>query len=116
MVEGEEVIGICCVCVECCGQGVSFGRKSNLLKGLQAKARIASEHQCQAMVILGGRGKQEEDSVVPFPRVRAAGMFYPSYGFSDPPTRGLPVPIPVKTRTLSAGTGTGCPEIPQGYL
>ena len=43
----------------------------------------------------------------PFPRVGigAAGMFYPSYGFFDPPTRGLPVPVPVKTRTLSVGTG-----------
>ena len=43
----------------------------------------------------------------PFPRVGigAAGMFYPSYGFSDPPTRGLPIPVPAKTRTLSAGMG-----------
>jgi len=58
MVEGEEVIGICWV--ECCGQGVSFGRKSNLLKVLQAEARIASEHQWRQWRYLGARSKREQ--------------------------------------------------------
>ena len=58
MVEEVQVIGF--RCVECCGQGASFGRKSNVLQALEVKARIANEHQCKQWRYLGARSGQEQ--------------------------------------------------------